>query len=159
TARSRPQSRSAQNPEYSVVAERYAALKAFYEKLSSQLLAPETASVKDDAQTVGFSISEPPQPAARVSRFHWSLIVVASLIGLILGIVLAVVLEKRRLRSVQNRLDVEFHTQLPLLASIPKTAGPAERLATRRAGALKLAAGAITAALATFVLAELMIAL
>jgi capsular polysaccharide biosynthesis protein len=158
TVRSRPASRSTEPPEHSSIAESYSALKASYAKMSSQLLAAETATVKNEAQRIRFSIIEHPEPAVRVSRLHWSLILLASVFGLMLGMVVAVALEAPRLRSVQNRRDVEFYTQLPLLASIPRTVGPAERLAMKRAGAVRMAAGAVTAALATFVLAELMIA-
>ncbi len=74
-------------------------------------------------------------------------------IGMALGIVLVLIVEVRRLFTIQTIEDAKHYTTLPVLASIPELMTPAEALAVPRRQNLALAAGVAVAVVAVPMLA------
>jgi len=62
-------------------------------------------------------------------------------LGLILGLILVLAFEVRRLLTIQTSEDAKHYTGLPVLASIPELLTPSEALAIPRRKNLALAAG------------------
>jgi len=67
-------------------------------------------------------------------------------LGLILGLILVLAFEVRRLLTIQTSEDAKHYTGLPVLASIPELLTPSEALAIPRRKTLALAAGLAVAA-------------
>ena len=74
-------------------------------------------------------------------------------IGMALGMLLVLIVEVRRLFTIQTIEDAKHYTTLPVLASIPELMTPAEALAVPRRQNLALAAGFATAVVAVPMLA------
>ncbi len=74
-------------------------------------------------------------------------------IGLALGMLLVLIVEVRRLFTIQTIEDAKHYTTLPVLASIPELMTPAEALAIPRRKNLALAAGIAAAVVAIPMLA------
>ncbi|HXT63341.1 MAG TPA: GNVR domain-containing protein [Pyrinomonadaceae bacterium] len=74
-------------------------------------------------------------------------------IGMALGMLLVLIIEVRRLFTIQTIEDAKHYTTLPVLASIPELMTPAEALAVPRRQNLALAAGFATAVVAVPMLA------
>jgi ABC-type nitrate/sulfonate/bicarbonate transport system permease component len=62
-------------------------------------------------------------------------------IGLVIGLVLAIAFELRRLFTIQTTEDAKHYTNLPVLASIPELLTAAEARAIPRRRAFAMAAG------------------
>ena len=77
-------------------------------------------------------------------------------IGLVLGMFLVLIVEVRRLFTIQTIEDAKHYTALPVLASIPELRTPAEALAIPRRKNLALAAGIGAAVVAIPMLAFLL---
>jgi polysaccharide chain length determinant protein (PEP-CTERM system associated) len=74
-------------------------------------------------------------------------------LGFVLGIILVLALEVRRLFTIQTIEDAKHYTSLPVLASIPELLTPAEAVAIPRRRNLALAAGIAAAVVAVPMLA------
>ena len=74
-------------------------------------------------------------------------------LGFVLGLILALAFELRRLFTIQTTEDAKHYTGLPVLASIPELLTPSEALAIPRRQKLALAAGFAVAVVAVPTLA------
>lgn len=74
-------------------------------------------------------------------------------LGLVLGVLLVMIFEVRRLFTIQTIEDAKHYTSLPVLASIPELMTPAEAVAIPRRRNLALAAGVAAAVVAVPTLA------
>jgi hypothetical protein len=74
-------------------------------------------------------------------------------IGLALGMLIVLIVELRRLFTIQTIEDAKHYTKLPVLASIPELMTPAEAFAIPRRRNLALAAGIAAAVVAIPMLA------
>jgi uncharacterized protein involved in exopolysaccharide biosynthesis len=82
------------------------------------------------------------------------LALIAGVAGLALGLGVALLVEMRRFPYLHDMRDVEYYTNLPLLAAIPKTQTPGETARERGRAGMKLVLGTAIAAAATFGLAK-----
>ncbi|HVG18584.1 MAG TPA: HalX domain-containing protein, partial [Blastocatellia bacterium] len=96
-------------------------------------------------------------PRQTVSSNRWTLILAALAAGLAAGACFAVLAETRRLASLQDAGDVERYARVPLLASIPVHLTPDERKVAGRRANMRLAIGAVVAAIATLALSQIFI--
>jgi uncharacterized protein involved in exopolysaccharide biosynthesis len=81
---------------------------------------------------------------------------IAAVAGLALGLGVALLVEVRRFPYLHDMKDVEYYTNLPLLAAIPKTQTPGETARERGRAGMKLVLGTAIAAAATFGLAKVL---
>lgn len=150
----------ARAPAASPAAQQYFGLKRSYEEVMARLDGAEVrGSAAAPLTAAVLRIAEPAIAPEQPMRSHRGLFVLAALVlGLALGAVFAVIVESRRLATVQDGRDVDFYTRLPLLAAIPKTVNEDERRSRSRRAALRLAFGAVLAVAATAGLAAVFIA-
>jgi capsular polysaccharide biosynthesis protein len=141
------------------LAGQYFGLKRDYQEVTARLddaeskRAENSGAVQERIRLLGEAIL-PEQP---VWPYRWFLTLAALVAGLALGACFAFAAESRRFASLQDGKDVDFYTRLPLLAEIPKTVTAAERKSALRQSRLRLAIGAVLAAVAAFALAEIFI--
>jgi uncharacterized protein involved in exopolysaccharide biosynthesis len=141
------------------LAEQYFALKRNYEEVTARLNDTEPRRATDGGtKPQQFRLlDEASLPARPVWPDRSLLTLAAAALGLALGACFAFVADSRRFVSLQDAKDVDFYTRLPLLAAIPKTVTADERKSAARRAKLRLAIGAVVAAVATFALAEIFI--
>ncbi len=137
------------------LAEQYFALKRNYEEATARLNDTDSRRATDVKQFR--LIDEASLPARPVWPDRLLFTLAAAALGLALGACFAFAADSRRFASLQAAKDVDFYTRLPLLAAIPKTVTAAERKSAARRAKLRLAIGAVVAAVATFALAEIFI--
>jgi succinoglycan biosynthesis transport protein ExoP len=139
------------------LAQDYLGLKQTYKQIKSKL---EDAELK--RQAMGNSKVERvrildranlPQMPTSPNRRLLELVGVA--LGLVVGLAVALAAQMRRLTSLQDVVDVEYYTRLPLLAAIPQTLMPAERRRKIRLAGFRIALGTIGAVVSVFALAKL----
>ena len=137
-------------------AAQYFSLKRSYEETIAKLDALAAKPTTDNsAKAERFRLLNPASVSPRpVWPSRWLLVVAALTAGLMLGICLALVAERRRFASLLDARDVDFYTRLPLLAAIPKTVTAADQREAARRARLRLALGTILTAVATLALAE-----
>ena len=83
--------------------------------------------------------------------------ILAAAIGLAVGACFVFMLDWRRHRTIQDAVDVEYYTRLPMLASIPKSFDSTERHRIDHRSRKLLAAGVAGAVIATVGLTKLLI--
>ena len=104
------------------------------------------ADAAKDQQGGGIQVVDPANlPERPVAPKRFVLTVVGFGVGMMLGLLLAVASEFRRLFTIQTTEDVKHYTGLPVLASIPELLTPAEARAIPRRHKLAMAAGIATA--------------
>jgi polysaccharide chain length determinant protein (PEP-CTERM system associated) len=100
------------------------------------------ADAAKDQQGGGIQVVDPANlPESPVAPKRFMLTVAGFGIGIVLGLLLAVAFELRRLFTIQTAEDAKHYTSLPLLASIPELMTPAEARAIPRRQKLAMAAG------------------
>jgi polysaccharide chain length determinant protein (PEP-CTERM system associated) len=100
------------------------------------------ADAAKDQQGGGIQVVDPANlPEQPVAPKRFLLTVAGFFIGLVLGLVLAIGFELRRLFTIQTTEDAKHYTGLPVLASIPELLTPAEARAIPRRRAFAMAAG------------------
>ena len=100
------------------------------------------ADAAKDQQGGGIQVVDPANlPESPVAPKRFILTVAGFGIGIVLGLLLAVAFEMRRLFTIQTVEDAKHYTSLPLLASIPELMTPAEARAIPRRQKLAMAAG------------------
>lgn len=112
------------------------------------------ADAAKDQQGGGIQVVDPANlPERPVAPKRFMLTVAGFAIGIVLGLLLAVAVEMRRLFTIQTVEDARHYTSLPLLASIPELMTPAEARAVPRRQKLAMAAGVAIALVAVPALA------
>ena len=112
------------------------------------------ADAAKDQQGGGIQVVDPANlPERPVAPKRFMLTVAGFGIGIVLGLLLAVAVEMRRLFTIQTAEDARHYTSLPLLASIPELMTPAEARAIPRRHQLAMAAGVAIAIVAVPALA------
>lgn len=112
------------------------------------------ADAAKDQQGGGIQVVDPANlPESPVAPRRFVLTVAGFGMGIVLGLLLAVVVEMRRLFTIQTAEDAKHYTSLPLLASIPELLTPAEARAIPRRQKLAMAAGIAIAIVAVPALA------
>jgi len=107
------------------------------------------ADAAKDQQGGGIQVVDPANlPERPVAPKRFALTVAGFGVGIVLGLLLAVLSELRRLFTIQTTEDAKHYTGLPVLASIPELLTPAEARAIPRRHQLAMAAG-IAAAFVT----------
>lgn len=141
------------------LSEQYFALKRNYEEATARLSDAESKRPTDGGVKAQLFrlLDEASLPDHPVGPGRLLLTLAAAAIGLALGACFAVAAESRRFASLQDAKDVDFYTRLSLLAAIPKTMTADERAGAARRAKLRVAIGAVVAAVATFALAEIFI--
>lgn len=140
--------------------EHYLDLKRSYDEATGDLQNAEARLQRADGSAPAqLSLLEPASsPERPVSPNRPLLISIAGALGLALGAIAALFAESRRFKSLQCARDVEHHTRLPLLASIPRTATASERRRARWLSAARLVFATASSAVATVGLAKIFIA-
>ncbi len=151
---SAPETPATKDPGAARIAQDYLGMKNDYKQVLAkkqevELREKTLGSSKVDQYRVIDQASVPQLPVAPNRKV---LMMVAAMFGLAVGVTFAGLLEYRRFAALQDVKDVEFYTQLPMLAAIPKTLTPAEQKAEERQYKRKLVFGAVAAVLAIFVL-------
>ncbi|MEK6334134.1 MAG: GNVR domain-containing protein [Acidobacteriota bacterium] len=112
------------------------------------------ADAAKDQQGGGIQVVDPANlPESPVAPKRFMLTVAGFGIGIVLGLLLAVAVEMRRLFTIQTVEDAKHYTSLPLLASIPELMTAAEARAIPRRHKLAMAAGVAIALIAVPALA------
>jgi len=112
------------------------------------------ADAAKDQQGGGIQVVDPANlPESPVAPKRFMLTVAGFGIGIALGLLLAIMVEMRRLFTIQTAEDAKHYTSLPLLASIPELLTPAEARAIPRRQKLAMAAGIAIAIVAVPALA------
>jgi len=107
------------------------------------------ADAAKDQQSGGIQVVDPANlPERPVAPKRFALTVAGFGLGMVLGLLLAILSELRRLFTIQTTEDAKHYTGLPVLASIPELLTPAEARAIPRRHKLAMAAG-IAAAFVT----------
>lgn len=115
------------------------------------------ADAAKDQQGGGIQVVDPANlPESPVAPKRFMLTVAGFGIGIVLGLLLAVAAEMRRLFTIQTVEDAKHYTSLPLLASIPELMTPAEARAIPRRHKLAMAAGVAISLVAVPALAFLL---
>ncbi|HYL97404.1 MAG TPA: hypothetical protein VEZ90_00500, partial [Blastocatellia bacterium] len=140
------------------LAQDYLGLKKSYSDLTARLQSAELqkqtiGSGKVDSFRILDRANLPEVPAWPNRRL---LGLLAAAISLGLGILIFLAVEVKRFATLQDSRDVEFYTQLPLLASIPRALTAPEHLAERRRSRLRYLGVTVAASVGTFALAELL---
>jgi len=104
------------------------------------------ADAAKDQQGSGIQVVDPANlPERPVAPKRFLLTAGGFGIGLVLGILLALLFELRRLFTIQTTEDAKHYTNLPVLATIPELMTLAEERSLPRRRALALAAGIVGA--------------
>jgi polysaccharide chain length determinant protein (PEP-CTERM system associated) len=112
------------------------------------------ADAVKDQQSSGIQVVDPANlPAMPVAPKRFMLTAGGFGIGFALGLLLAMLLELRRLFTIQTIEDAKHYTGLPVLASIPVLLTPAEAVAIPRRRMALMTAGVAIALVATPILA------
>jgi len=107
------------------------------------------ADAAKDQQGGGIQVVDPANlPERPVAPRRYALTAAGFGVGLVLGLLLALLSELRRLLTIQTTEDAKHYTGLPVLASIPELLTPAEARAIPRRHQLALAAGIAVALVA-----------
>ena len=120
----------------------YQTKKANYDNLliQQQKIVIGADAVKDQ-QGSGIQVIDPANlPERPVAPKRFMLTAVGFGIGLVIGLLLAVAFESRRLFTIQTTEDAKHYTNLPVLATIPELLTPTEALAIPRRRILAMAA-------------------
>src|SRR5215831_7975441 len=97
-----------------------------------------------DQQGSGIQVIDPANlPERPVAPKRFALTMAGFGIGMVLGLLLAVAFELRRLFTIQTSEDAKHYTNLPVLATIPELPTPTEALAIPRRQTLAMAAGIV----------------
>ena len=154
---SRPPIQQTSGPAH--LAQEYRILKQDYDDSAEKLKdAQASRESSGGARVERYRISEPaalaknPDYQARVL-----LGILAAAIGLALGACFVFMLEWRRHRTLQDAVDVEYYTRLPMLAAIPRSLASTERHRIADRSGKLLAAGLAGAVFATVGLTKLLI--
>ena len=100
------------------------------------------ADAAKDQQGGGIQVVDPANlPESPVAPKRFVLTIAGFAIGIVLGLVLVVAVELRRLFTIQTAEDAKHYTGLPLLVSIPELLTPAEARAVPRRQKFAMAAG------------------
>ena len=112
------------------------------------------ADAVKDQQSSGIQVVDPANlPQRPVAPKRFMLTAGGFGIGLVIGLLLAVCFELRRLFTIQTVEDAKHYTGLPVLASIPVLLTPAEAVAIPRRRLALMTAGVAIALVATPILA------
>src|SRR5256714_6254491 len=112
------------------------------------------ADAVKDQQSSGIQVVDPANlPQRPVAPKRFMLTAGGFGIGLVIGLLLAVCFELRRLFTIQTIEDAKHYTGLPVLASIPVLLTPAEAVAIPRRRMVLMTAGVAIALVATPILA------
>ncbi len=112
------------------------------------------ADAAKDQQGGGIQVVDPANlPESPVAPKRFMLTVAGFGMGIALGLLLAIMVEMRRLFTIQTAEDAKHYTSLPLLASIPELLTPAEARAIPRRQKLTMAVGIAIAIVAVPALA------
>lgn len=104
------------------------------------------ADAAKDQQGGGIQVVDPANlPERPVAPKRFALTVAGFGVGMVLGLLLAILSELRRLFTIQTTEDAKHYTGLPVLASIPELLTPAEARAIPRRHKLAMAAGVAAA--------------
>jgi polysaccharide chain length determinant protein (PEP-CTERM system associated) len=99
-----------------------------------------------DQQGSGIHVIDPANlPERPVAPKRFALTVAGFGVGLVIGLLLAIALEFRRLFTIQTTEDAKHYTNLPVLATIPELLTPTEARAIPRRRTLAMAAGVLLA--------------
>jgi succinoglycan biosynthesis transport protein ExoP len=100
------------------------------------------ADAAKDQQGSGIQVVDPANlPERPVAPKRFALTVAGFGVGMVLGLLLAILSEFRRLFTIQTTEDARHYTGLPVLASIPELLTPSEARAIPRRHQLAMAAG------------------
>ena len=126
---------------------RYQSAKQTYDEILKKKNDAETVvGVETNAQGETIRVQDPANvPQSPVAPKRFLLTLIGAGIGLMMGLIFAACYEVPRLMRIQNLDDAKHYTQLPVLASVPPLLSAAEKSWIRRAGWMKLAAGAAAA--------------
>jgi len=121
----------------------YQTKKANYDNLlAQQQKVVIGADAAKDQQQGGIQVIDPANlPERPVAPKRLLLTAGGFAIGLVIGLLLALAFESRRLFTIQTSDDAKHYTGLPVLAAIPELLTPSEARAIPRRRALALAAG------------------
>jgi uncharacterized protein involved in exopolysaccharide biosynthesis len=137
----------------------YLALKRSNDEVATELQDAEAKAKAADAHWLPVRIlDEATLPTRPVGPNRTLLTSLVAVLGLMLGLILALIAESGRLKSLQDAADVECYARLPLLASIPKTGTSSDRRRALWIGAAKLAAATALSVAATFALSQFLLA-
>jgi polysaccharide chain length determinant protein (PEP-CTERM system associated) len=127
--------------------DRYQSAKETYDEIVKKKNGAETVvSVETNSQGETIRVQDPANlPQSPVAPKRFVLTLAGSGIGLLIGLLITAFIEVPRLFRVQNLDDVKHYTGLPVLASVPPLLSADEKQWMRRAGRLKLLAGAAAA--------------
>ena len=138
----------------------YLGLKRSYQEIAKDLQNVEARFQRiDGADVAQLRVIEPANRAEHPVSLNRALLITgAAAVGLALGAICVAFAESRRFNSLQDGVDVEYYTRLPLLASIPGTATLSERRRARWRARARLAFVGGTSVIATFALTKIFIA-
>jgi polysaccharide chain length determinant protein (PEP-CTERM system associated) len=133
----------------------YQTKKQSYDNLLAQQQKIDVgADAAREQQGGGIQVVDPANlPEKPVAPKRFLMTVAGFGLGLVLGLMLALSFELRRLFTIQTTEDAKHYTGLPVLASIPELLTPAEAVAIPRRQKLALAAGIAVAVVGTPLLA------
>jgi polysaccharide chain length determinant protein (PEP-CTERM system associated) len=120
----------------------YQTKKASYDTLLAQQMKVDVGADAAREEGGGIQVVDPANlPEKPVAPKRFVMTVGGFALGFVLGLVLALAFEARRLLTIQTTEDAKHYTGLPVLASIPELLTPSEALAIPRRQNLALAAG------------------
>ena len=133
----------------------YQTKKGNYDNLlSQQQKVVIGADAVKDQQSSGIQVVDPANlPERPVAPKRFALTATGFAIGLVIGLLLVVTIEVRRLLTIQTVDDAKHYTGLPVLAAIPELLTPAEAMAVPRRQMLRMAAGLAIAFVAVPIIA------
>jgi uncharacterized protein involved in exopolysaccharide biosynthesis len=140
------------------LAQDYVGLKQSYRELNAKL---ENAELKQRSLASphheSFRVLDAANlPQAPISPDRRLLGLVALALALVAGLACGALREVRRLNSLHNARDVEYHTRLPLLAAIPGTRTEREARTARRLAAMRAGVCALGLFIATIAVSHLL---
>jgi len=145
------------NPASSKRSEEYLALTRTYDEISGEL---KRIDGRSEVPSFDIRVLEPARaPERPISRNRELLIAINALVGLLIGLTVAGLVESRRFNSLVDARDVEYHTRLPLLSAIPRVMTSEQRRSARRRAFGLIGLTTVTSAVAVFGLARVFVAL
>ena len=141
------------------LAQDYLGLKQTYKEIAGKLQQAELQSqAMGSGKVARFRILDQANLPEEPSWPNRKLLALAAVgFGLGVGICVLLAVEFTKFGSLQDARDVEHYTGLPLLGSIPRTTTAAQRRREIRGQRFRLAVGAAAAAVATIVLAKMLL--
>ena len=135
------------DPPAKLTGDGYDSAKQTYDEILKKKNDAETVvGVETNAQGETIRVQDPANvPQSPVAPKRGLLTLLGSAIGLLFGLIFAALYEVPRMIRIQTPDDAKHYTRLPVLASVPPLLSATERSSIRRAGWMKLAAGAAAA--------------